>query len=101
MELTLKILPIIAYSLLIVFLIVGIILGVKTIKTIKKVDKVVDDVNEKVQSLNPVFSIIDYTTDRLAGLSDRIVEFGTMLVTKLFNKKKGERINEEESEKDE
>ncbi len=101
MELTLKILPIIAYSLLIVFLIIGIILGIKTIKTIKKVDKVVDDVNEKFQSLNPVFSIIDYTTDRLAGLSDRIVEFGTVLITKLFTKKKGGELDGEENEADE
>jgi len=52
MDFWLSFLPIIIYILLIILLVIGIILGIKSISTIKKVEKVVDDVNEKVESLN-------------------------------------------------
>ncbi len=88
MEFWLLILPIIIYVLLIVLLIVGIVLGIKAINAIDKVSKVIDNVNEKFESLNPVFSIIDFATDRLAGLSDRVVEFFTSMLGKLLMKRK-------------
>ena len=66
-------LPILIYLLLIIILVVGIILGIQFINTMKKVEKVVDDVNDKVQSLNGFFQIIDFTTDRIVGLSDLMV----------------------------
>ena len=55
-------------------------------------EKVVDDVNDKVQSLNSVFSIIDFTTDKLAMITDRAVELISSIFSKLFigKKKKGE-----------
>ena len=65
MDFWLSFFPIIIYILLIIILIIGIILGIKSIITINKVEKVVDDVNEKVESLNGVFQIIDFTTDKL------------------------------------
>ena len=92
MEFLLQFLPIIIYILLIIILVIGIILGVKSIITLNKVEKVVDDVNEKVQSLNSVFSIIDFTTDKIALVTDKVVEGISMLFTRLFTgrKKKGE-----------
>ena len=80
-------LPIVIYILLIILLIVGIILGIRSIQTLNKVDKVVDDVNDKVQSLNGFFNLIDYTTDKLALLSDRMVDTITLLIKKLFKPK--------------
>lgn len=97
MEFLLQFLPIIIYILLIIILVIGIILGVKSIITINKVEKVVDDVNDKVQSLNGVFSIIDFTTDKLALVTDKLVEGIGGLFSKLFlGKKKGEEENGKE-----
>ena len=88
MDFWLSFLPIVIYLLLIVVLVIIIILGVQSISTMKKVNKVVDDVNNKVESLNGLFSLIDYTADVLSSLSDRLVDGVTGLVTKLFNRKK-------------
>ena len=81
-------LPIIIYFLLIILLIVGIILGVKAIKAIEKVEQVVDDVNKKVESLNGFFSVIDFTTDKIVSLSDKIIDLIVNGFSKLFFKKK-------------
>ena len=91
------VLPIIIYILLIIILIVGIILGIKTIGTVGKVDKVVDSVNDKVESLNGVFSIIDFTTDKLALITDKVVDGVSNMICKMFKKKK-KKIKMEEEE---
>ena len=86
-------LPIIVYILLIVILIIGIVLGIKLIITMDKVEKVVDDVNDKIQSLNGFFSIIDFTTDKIALFSDTLVGFlsnGISKIFGIFSKKKKE-----------
>ena len=81
-------LTIIIYFLLIILLIVGIILGVKAIKAIEKVEQVVDDVNKKVESLNGFFSVIDFTTDKIVSLSDKLIDLIVNGFSKLFFKKK-------------
>ncbi len=87
-------LPIIIYILLIIILVIGIILGIKSIKTINKVEKVVDDVNDKVQSLNGFFNIIDFTTDKLVSVTDRVVDGVSNIIGKLFFKKKNKKEEE-------
>ena len=77
-------------------MIIGIILGIKSIITINKVEKVVDDVNEKVESLNGLFQIIDFTSDKLASITDRVVDGVSSFVSKLFFKKKKKREDEED-----
>ncbi len=90
------VLPMIIYILIIIFLIVGIILGIKTIITMNKVEKIVDNVNEKIESLNPIFNLMDFATDRISSFSDSILEFFTGFVGKLFTKgKKGKEIDNE------
>ena len=96
MDFWLSFLPIIIYVLLIILLIIGIILGIKSIITINKVEKVVDDVNEKVESLNGLFQIVDFTTDKLVSITDKVVDGISSLVSRLFKKKK--KIKEEENE---
>lgn len=93
MEFWLSFLPLVIYILLIALLIVGIILGIKTIITMNKVEKVVDNVNEKVESLNSIFSIIDFTTDKIAGFTDRVVEVASNLFSKFWFRKKIEKEN--------
>ncbi len=89
-------LPIIIYFLLIIILIVGIILGIKFIRTTTKIEKVVDDVNDKVQSLNGLFSVIDFTTDKIVNLTDKLVDKISMLISKLFFRKNNKKENIEE-----
>ncbi len=99
MEFWLSFLPIVIYLLLIALLIVGIILGIKTIITMNKVEKVVDDVNAKVKSLNSVFNIIDYTTDKISFMTDRLVDCVSNIFNKLLNKKKLKKENDENGKK--
>ncbi|MEG0794257.1 MAG: hypothetical protein RSF02_01325 [Bacilli bacterium] len=87
MEFWLTFLPLIIYILLIALLVIGIVLGIKTIITMDKVEKVVDNVNDKVESLNSVFSIIDFTTDKIATFTDRVVELASNLFSKIWYKK--------------
>ncbi len=95
MEFWLHFLPLVIYILLIILLVIGIVLGVKTIITMTKVEKVVDNVNEKVESLNGIFSFIDFTTDKIAGFTDRVVELVGNLFNKFFLKSKGKKDSEE------
>ena len=82
-----EVLPIILYVLGSILLVVLIILGIKLIITMNKIENVVDDINGKVQSLNGFFSVIDYTTDKLALLSDRFVDTITSIIKKIFVRK--------------
>ena len=98
MEFWLTFLPLVIYILLIILLVVGIVLGIKTIITMTKVEKVVDNVNEKVESLNSVFNLIDFTTDKIAGFTDRVIEVAGNLFSKLLFRKKRKRDDEYEEE---
>lgn len=95
MDFWLSFLPIIIYILLIIILVIGIILGVKSIITINKVEKVVNDVNEKVESLNGLFHIVDFTTDKIVSLADKAVDKIAQFTSKLFFHKKSKKIGEE------
>ena len=62
---------------------------IKFIITLNKVEKVVDDVNDKVQTLNGFFHIIDYATDKISLATDKVVDSVMTLFHKLIvNKKK-------------
>ncbi|MDD4283068.1 MAG: hypothetical protein PHX03_04680 [Bacilli bacterium] len=91
--------PFILYLLLIILVVVLIILILKLIRTVGKVDQVVEDVNYKVNKLNGLFEIIDYTTDTLVSFNDKIINFISNGITSFFKrksrkKKKGEKENE-------
>lgn len=88
-------LPLIVYFLLIILIIVGIILGIRAIQVLNKVDKVVDDVNDKVQSLNGFFNLIDFTTDKIVSITDKVVDGVSGLIGRIF-KNKDEEIDEED-----
>lgn len=90
-----EILSIILYALGSILLIVLIILGIKLIITMNKIEKITDDINGKLKSLNGFFSIIDFTTDRLATITDKFVDGITSLIRRLFNKRKEEEYKDE------
>lgn len=88
MDLTVaEVLPIILYILGSILLVVLIILCVKLIITMNKIENVVDDINTKVKTLDGFFSVIDFTTDKLAMLSDRVVETISSFIKRLFKRK--------------
>lgn len=90
-----EVLPIILYILGSILLVVLIILGIKLIITMNKIDNVVDDISGKMASLNGVFSVIDFTTDKLAMISDKAIDGITSLIRKIFNRKKEEEYEDE------
>ena len=87
-------LTVVLYGLGSILLVVLIILGIKLIITMNKIGVVVDDINKKVKTLDGFFSMIDFTTDKLAMLSDRFVDAATSLIKKLFRRKEDETNNE-------
>lgn len=90
-------LPVLIYLLLIVLLVVVIVIGIKLIFTMNKVDLLLDDVTKKVHSLDRVFNMIDYTTDKVTMISDTVVNFITSKLKRIIKFKK----NDEEDEDDE
>ena len=87
-------LTIVLYTLGSILLIVLIILGIKLIITMDKIKKLVDNINTKVDSLHGLFSVIDFTTDKLTNIGDKVVEAITYFIKK-FSKKKEEEIDNE------
>ena len=59
-----EILTIIIYVLLIILIIVAIAIGIKLYVTLSKVNALVDDVTQKVKSLDRVFEIVDVVNKR-------------------------------------
>ncbi len=82
------ILPVIIYILLIVLLIILIILGIKLIMVINKTDKLIVDVQNKVDSFNGVFKLIDLTSEKLSMGITVIAEWLIGLINKIFRKRK-------------
>ena len=89
------VLPIILYILGSILLVVLIILGIKLIITMDKITNTVDNINTKVNSLNGIFSVIDFTTDKLANISDKVVDTITTFIRKIFYRKKEEETENE------
>ena len=89
-----EILSLVLYFLGSILLVVLIILGVKLIITMNKIENVVDDISTKVKSLNGLFSIIDTTTDKLALLSDRLVDVVSSIIRRIFKRKEDSENNE-------
>lgn len=88
------VLPVILYILGSILLVVLIILGIKLIITMNKIEVVVDDINKKVKTLDGFFSMVDFTTDKLAMLSDRVVDTVSLFIKKIFRRKEDETNNE-------
>lgn len=84
------------YILGAILLVVLIVLNIKLIITMNKIDDVVEDINKKTKSLDGVFSIIDITTDKLAFLSDKLVDALSIVIKRIFTKKNRKEETENE-----
>ncbi len=80
-------LPVFINLLFIVLLVLLIILVINLLKTLKKANKTIDDVNQKLNSLDGMFSMIDQSTDFIVKVNDKILSFIMDKVNKLFRKK--------------
>ena len=89
-----EVLPMIVYLLLIVFLIVLIVLGIKMIFVVDKTDKLLEDVQNKVSSLDNIFKLIDFTSSKLTTSVTSLIDTIFGFVKKIFNKRKEEEYYE-------
>lgn len=90
-------LPLILYLTATILLTFLIVLCIKLIKTMNKVDRIIEDVDKKVKSLDGVFSLIDFCTDKISHLTNSLVDRLTNLVIG-FGKKKYNNKEDNENE---
>ncbi len=98
MEFLQALLPVILYSLGIVLVIVLIILGLKAIETLTKMNALIDDAQNKLNSLNGFFNIMDTVTDKVSVITDTVVSTVTSVITSIFKKRKKKKEEIEDNE---
>ena len=94
METLSTVMPIILCALTSILVIILIILGIRLLMTLDRIDAIINDVDKKVKSLNGFFGIIDTVTDKVAFLSDKVVDVVSGLFTKILSGKKNEKGDE-------
>lgn len=92
------VLPIVINVLLVVLLSCGIILLIKCIYIIDKFKAIALNVEEKVNSLNSLFTIISMVSDKVSGLTEKCVSYIENALIKLFNRKQEEYVVVDEVE---
>ena len=88
MEILNAILPVLLYVFGIILLIVLIILGIRMIQVLDKVDRIVDNVEEKVNSFNGFFEVLDKTGYGISMIGDKVINLFSGVISKIFNKNK-------------
>ena len=92
------VLPVILYIVAIILLIILIIVGLRLIKILDKVDRVVDNIDEKVNTFNGAFAVLKRAADGVASISDNFVFAATSAISKLFGKFRGNYKEEDDYE---
>lgn len=86
-----EVLPVILYILGAILLVTLIVLTVKLIITMDKIEKIVDNITVKVKSLDGVFEVASLVTGKVTFITDKIVDFVSMIIEKIFNKRKDDK----------
>ena len=86
-----EVLPVILYILGAILLVALIVLTVKLIITMDKIEKIVDNITVKVKSLDGVFEVASLVTGKVTFITDKIVDFVSMIIEKIFNKGKDDK----------
>ena len=81
-----EVLPVILYILGAILLVALIVLTVKLIITMDKIEKIVDNITVKVKSLDGVFEVASLVTGKVTFITDKIVDFVSMIIEKIFSK---------------
>ena len=82
------------YLLGVVLLIILIVLGLKIIGLLDKASEILDDVNNKIKTLDGLFNAINMTTSTISSIGDRLVSGAANIFNKIF--KRNRKIDEEE-----
>lgn len=93
MEILSSVLPVVIDILLIVLLTVGIILLIKCIYIVDKTKAILLNVEEKVNSLNSIFAVINTVSTRFSLIADKTVGFIENFILKLFKGKKDDEFD--------
>lgn len=81
---------IVLYISLIIFVISMTVLVIKLITTVNKTNYLVENLTKKAESLDNLFNVIDFTTNKFNQVGEVIVGTLTGLVKKLFGSKERE-----------
>ena len=88
-------LTMIIYVLLIMLISVAIAIGVRLIVTLHKVDELIDNINDKVHSLDRAFEIVDLFNDKISMVGDAFVGFLGGGLKRVFKERKKHKEEEE------
>ncbi len=81
---------IVLYISLIIFVISMTVLVIKLISTVNKTNYLVENLTKKAESLDNLFNVIDFTTNKFNQVGELIVGSLTGLVKKIFGSKERE-----------
>lgn len=81
---------IVLYISLIIFVISMTVLVIKLISTVNKTNYLVENLTKKAESLDNLFNVIDFTTNKFNQVGELIVGSLTGLVKKIFGNKERE-----------
>ena len=81
---------IVLYISLIIFVISMTVLVIKLISTVNKTNYLVENLTKKAESLDNLFNVIDFTTNKFNQVGELIVGSLTGLVQKIFGSKERE-----------
>lgn len=95
MEVLQTVMPVVNSILVGVLLTVLIIIGLKIVGILNKVQDVLDNVEDKINSLNGIFSVIENINARFGSIADKTYGFIENLITKLIHRKSSKDDDEE------
>ena len=82
-----------------ILLVALIILTVKVIMSVDRVNAILDDIEDKMKTVDEVFAVVDKITDSVSLMSDRVVDGIAGIISKIFTtKSKTKEIKEEMEE---
>lgn len=87
MDILATVLPIVLYILLAALIITLIILAIKVIQFVDKANGLVANLEEKVNTLNKFFAMIDNVTDAVSGISDKMIDGISGFIMRIFSRK--------------
>ena len=93
-------LPVCVNILLIILIIFVIILVLRIINFIDRANVILDDIESKVGSLNGLFNLIDFTTNKVESFTNRFFDLSSIFASRILKSKK-KRKNNKEKENDE
>ncbi|MGI6329752.1 MAG: hypothetical protein ACOXZR_02710 [Bacilli bacterium] len=94
----LDILIVVLHSLGIVLVTILIIISYRTLKIVNQIEAMIQDVDNKIKTLNGFFSALNKSSNFMKLLSDKIISFLEGIIQKIFKKKYNNNKEEEEDE---